>query len=210
MFGIENYPGFIIAAIILALTPGTDTMYILTRSAAQGKNAGLVSVAGIISGCVVHVLCAAFGLSMILSTSAVIFTMVKWAGALYLVYLGIKMFKEKNQVLHDSLNEHEPKALMKIYKQGIVTNILNPKVGLFFISFLPQFINQDHASGPLPFLYLGATFLVIGTIWTVFLAVAASYMTNTLRNNQRAENLLYKLSGIIFIGFGLKIVFNHD
>ncbi len=210
MFGIENYFGFIIAAIILTLTPGADTMYILTRSAAQGKDAGLVSVAGVISGCVVHVLCAAFGLSMILSTSAVIFSMVKWAGALYLMYLGIKMFKEKNQILQTSLNDREPKALIKIYKQGIVTNILNPKVGLFFISFLPQFINQDIASGPLPFLYLGATFLVIGTIWSIFIAFAASYMTNTLRNNKRAESLLYKLSGIIFIGFGLKIAFNHD
>ena len=213
MFGIENYPGFIIAALILTLTPGVDTMYILTRSAAQGKDAGLVSAAGVLSGCVVHVLCAAFGLSMILSTSAVIFSIIKWAGALYLIYLGIKMFKEKNQILDTAChasNNHEPKDLIKIYKQGVVTNILNPKVGLFFISFLPQFINHNHVSGPYPFLFLGATFLVIGTIWSVFLAFAASFMTNTLRNNKTAESLLYKLSGIIFIGFGFKIAFNHD
>ena len=210
MFGIENYMGFIIAAIILTLTPGADTMYILTRSASQGKDAGLVSVAGVISGCVVHVLCAAFGLSMILSTSTVIFSMIKWAGALYLIYLGIKMFMEKNQVLKTLPNAHEPKRLIKIYKQGVFTNILNPKVGLFFISFLPQFINQNHASGPIPFLVLGATFLVIGTTYSIFIAFAASYMTNTLRNNKTAESILYKLSGIIFIGFGLKIAFNHD
>ena len=210
MFGIENYMGFIIAAIILTLTPGADTMYILTRSAAQGKDAGLVSVAGIISGCVVHVLCAAFGLSMILSTSASVFSMIKWAGALYLIYLGIKMFVGKNQILKTLSNDHEPKRLIKIYKQGVFTNILNPKVGLFFISFLPQFINQDNASGPIPFLVLGATFLVIGTIYSIFIAFAASYMTNTLRNNKTVESILYKLSGIIFIGFGLKIAFNHD
>ena len=209
MFGIENYPGFIIAAIILTLTPGSDTMYIMTRSIAQGKNAGIGSVAGIISGCVVHVFCAAFGLSMILSTSAIVFSMIKWAGALYLIYLGIKMFKEKNQILQSLDHEHESKDLIKIYKQGIVTNILNPKVGLFFISFLPQFINQNHATGPLPFLYLGATFLIIGTIWSIFIAFAASFMTNTLRNNKTAENLLYKFSGTVFIGFGLKIAFSR-
>jgi len=210
MLGIENYFGFIIAAIILAITPGVDTMYILTRSAAQGKNAGLVSVAGITSGCIVHILCAAFGLSMVLSKSATVFSMIKWAGALYLIYLGVKMFLEKNQKFSTTSNAFGQKRLISIYKQGVLTNILNPKVGLFFISFLPQFINQDKVSGPLPFLVLGATFLVIATFYCIFLSFAASYMTNTLRNHKTVENLLNKLSGIIFIGFGLKIAFNHD
>jgi len=192
MFGIENYFGFIIAAIILTLTPEAIVRSVL-NSEKMDKDESIKLV-------------KKHQGKLRLTNKQ----FQKWAGALYLMYLGIKMFKEKNQILQTSLNDREPKALIKIYKQGIVTNILNPKVGLFFISFLPQFINQDIASGPLPFLYLGATFLVIGTIWSIFIAFAASYMTNTLRNNKRAESLLYKLSGIIFIGFGLKIAFNHD
>ncbi|MBW2653854.1 MAG: LysE family translocator [Deltaproteobacteria bacterium] len=210
MFGIENYPGFILAAIILNLTPGVDTMYILTRSVSHGKNAGLVSVAGIMSGCLVHVLCAAFGLSLILSRSAFIFMLVKWAGAFYLIYLGLKMLLGKNSALKTSPSVYEAMSLIKIYKQGVLTNVLNPKVGLFFLSFLPQFINPNHVNGPIPFLILGGTFLVTGTIWCLFLSLTAALMTNTLRHNKIAGTLLQKFSGMIFIGFGLNIGFNND
>ncbi|MCK5695353.1 MAG: LysE family translocator [Desulfobacula sp.] len=199
MFGIENYLGFVIAAIIL-----------LTRSVSQGKNAGLISVAGIMSGCVVHVLCAAFGLSMILSSSAAVFMVVQWIGALYLIYLGIKMLLGKNSTFETSPSVHEAMDLMKIYKQGVLTNVLNPKVGLFFLSFLPQFIDPNHVTGPIPFLILGSTFLVTGTIWCLFLSWTAASMTNTLRNNKIAGTLLQKISGMIFIGFGLKIGLGHN
>jgi threonine/homoserine/homoserine lactone efflux protein len=207
MFGIENYPGFIIAAILLNLTPGIDTMYILTQSVAHGKTAGLVSVAGIMSGCLVHVLCATFGLSLILSTSAIAFTIIKYAGAIYLIYLGTKTLLEKGNAFENSLSDARAGGLIKTYKQGIFTNILNPKVGLFFLSFLPQFINPAHVEGPAPFLILGGTFLVTGTIWCLILNWTAALMTNTLRNNKTTRILLQKLSGIIFIGFGLKLAF---
>ncbi|MCK5164298.1 MAG: LysE family translocator [Desulfobacula sp.] len=210
MFGIENYLGFIIAAIILNLTPGVDTMYILTRSVSQGKTAGLISVAGIMSGCIVHVLCAAFGLSLILSTSAFVFTLVKWAGAIYLIYLGVKTLLEKNKAFETSQSEYAVRDLAKIYKQGVLTNVLNPKVALFFLSFLPQFINPNHANGPIPFLILGGTFLVTGTLWCLFLTWTAALMTNTLRQNKMVGTFLQKLSGIIFIGFGLKLALDND
>lgn len=210
MFGIENYPGFIIAAIILNLTPGVDTLYILTRSVSLGKKAGLVSVAGIMSGCIVHVLCAAFGLSLILSTSAMVFSLVKWTGALYLIYLGIKTLFEKSSILDTCGSKNAAKDMITIYKQGVLTNVLNPKVGLFFLSFLPQFINPDHVNGPIPFLILGGTFLLTGTLWCLVLTYSAAIMTHTLRNSRTAEILLKKISGIIFIGFGLSLAFNKD
>ncbi|WP_299978288.1 LysE family translocator [Desulfobacula sp.] len=210
MFGIENYLGFILAAIILTLTPGVDTMYILTRSVSQGRTVGLVSVAGIMSGCIVHVLCAAFGLSLILSSSAFIFMLVKWTGAIYLIYLGIKTLLEKNKAFEISQSEYAVRDLVKTYKQGVLTNVLNPKVGLFFLSFLPQFINPNHVNGPIPFLILGGTFLVTGTIWCLFLSLTAALMTNTLRNNKIVGILLQRLSGMIFIGFGLKLGFDND
>lgn len=210
MFGIENYPGFIMAAILLNLTPGIDTMYILTRSVSLGKTAGLVSVAGIMSGCMVHVLCAGFGLSLILSTSAIVFMLVKWAGAVYLIGLGIKTLVEKNTGFRVSTSSTFCLDLKKIYQQGVLTNVLNPKVALFFLSFLPQFINPDHASGPVPFLVLGGTFLVTGTLWCLVLTWSAATMTHTLRNNPIAGLLLQKLSGMIFIGFGLKLAFDKN
>jgi len=205
MFGIENYTGFIIAAIILNLTPGVDTMYILTRSVSQGRRAGLVSVAGIMTGCVIHVLCAAFGLSLILSTSAAAFTLVKWAGAVYLIFLGVKTLMEKQTAFETADTKLAPKDLIKIYRQGVITNVLNPKVALFFLSFLPQFINPHAVQGPLPFLVLGSTFLVTSSIWFMVLTGTAALMTHTLRNNRRVGLILQKLSGTIFIGFGLKL-----
>lgn len=205
MFGIENYPGFVLAAVILNLTPGADTFYVLTRCVARGKRAGLISVAGIMTGCVVHVLCTAFGLSVILATSATAFHLVKWAGALYLVVLGIRTLLEQDSRFNGAGGVSTGTGLWAIYRQGIFTNVLNPKVALFFLSFLPQFINPEAASGPLPFLVLGGTFLVTGTTWFMILAGTAALMTRTLRENPRIGLILNKISGAIFIGFGLKL-----
>nr|NJM01260.1 LysE family translocator [Desulfobacula sp.] len=200
MYGIENYIGFLASAIVLNLTPGLDTMYILTRSISQGKSAGLVSVAGIMSGCVIHVLCAAFGLSLILSTSALVFSVIKWAGAGYLIYLGIRMVFSRQSSLSLLSVSPPSRDLVKIYKQGVLTNVLNPKVGLFFLSFLPQFIDPNQAYGVIPFLILGSTFLVTGTLWCLFLTLAAALMTDALRRHPRAGTLMEKLSGLILSG----------
>ncbi|MCP3940871.1 MAG: LysE family translocator [Desulfobacteraceae bacterium] len=208
MLGIENYTGFIIAVIILNLTPGVDTIYVVTRSVSQGKRAGIVSVAGIMTGCVIHVLCAAFGLSLILSTSATAFTLVKWAGALYLIFLGLKTLMDKKTAFDTADNRFATKDLVKIYRQGVITNVLNPKVALFFLSFLPQFINPQAAQGPLPFLALGSIFLISSCIWFMVLTKIAAKMTNTLRNNHRIGLTLQKISGTIFLGFGFKLIFD--
>ncbi len=205
MFGIENFTGFVTACVILNITPGADTVYIMTRSVAQGKRAGLVSVAGIMSGCVVHVLSAAFGLSIILSASSSLFCIVKYAGAAYLVFLGIRTICTKKRLFENEKVYFATRDLFKIYRQGVITNILNPKVGLFFISFLPQFIDPVHAQGSLPFLLLGATFLTTGTLWCLALTRMASQMTKTLRDNDYIGVMMQKISGLIFIGFGLKL-----
>ncbi len=206
--GIDNYPGFIIACIILNITPGVDTVYILTRSISQGKKAGLVSVAGIMTGCVVHVLCAALGLSLILTRSALVFNGIKWAGALYLIFMGIQTLRKKTAEFEtvprvEGLNGN----LGKIYKQGVLTNVLNPKVALFFLSFLPLFIHEGAASrlGPLPFLILGTTFLFTGTLWCLFLNWGAAQMSRRFREDSRISHLLHKVSGMVYICFGLKL-----
>lgn len=208
MFGIENYTGFIIAGVLLNLAPGVDTFYILSRSAAFGRKAGVTAVAGIISGCLIHVLCSAFGLSLVLTNSVLIFSMIKWAGALYLIYIGVRTLFQKTPVFAQDTKLQGQEAqfpLQKIYKQGILTNLLNPKISLFFLSFLPQFINPEAASGPIPFLILGGTFLFTGTLWCLCLAWGGSFFTGKLKESKSAGVIFQKISGLIFIAFGLKL-----
>jgi threonine/homoserine/homoserine lactone efflux protein len=208
MFGIENYLGFIIAGVVLNLTPGADTMYILTRSIAQGRSAGYYSVYGISTGGLIHTIFASLGLSIVLAKSVVLFMIVKYLGVSYLIYLGLKIIKEKNITFESNSKKIRQLDLWKIYRQGLVTNILNPKVALFFLAFLPQFVNSDHVNGPLPFLALGLTFVTTGTLWCLFLAYASSFLTKTIRNNDRIVKILQKVSGLVFIGLGVKLLTN--
>ena len=210
MFGIENYIGFIIAGVILNLTPGSDTIYILTRSIGQGKKAGYFSVYGIVTGGLIHTMFASFGLSIILAKSALAFSIVKYCGVAYLIYLGIKMIVDKSSIFENNDTKIERLDLKKIYRQGVLTNVLNPKVALFFLAFLPQFINPEYAQGAIPFLILGLTFMTTGTIWCLFLAYSSSLITKTLRKNDKVGKVMQKLSGLIFIVLGLKLLTNKQ
>lgn len=205
MFGIENYFGFIIAGIVLNLTPGTDTMYILTRSVSQGRKAGVYSAFGITTGVLVHTIFASLGLSVILMKSTMAFATVKYAGAIYLMYLGMRMIIDKKN-LFSSIEKTEQTDLKKIYRQAVLTNVLNPKVALFFLSFLPQFVNADEVTNALPFMILGFTFMITGTLWCLFLAYSASLITTTLRKNFKIEIIMQKISGLIFFGLGIKLL----
>ncbi len=204
MLGIQHFEIFLIAGIILNLTPGSDTLYILSRSISQGKRAGVYSVLGISSGVAVHTLLAALGLSLILSTSAVAFMAVKLIGAVYLGYLGLTtLLAKENQLLSLSGNVMTAK---EIYFQGLLTNVLNPKVALFFLSFLPQFISPANSYGLLPFICLGMTFLTTGTIWCFLLVFFSARMTKFLRENRTASAMTNKLCGIIYLGLGVKLL----
>nr|WP_313975935.1 LysE family translocator [uncultured Psychrobacter sp.] len=213
MFGIENYLGFVMAAILLNLTPGTDTMYIITRSVSQGNKAGLYSVLGIVTGILVHTVLAALGLSIILANSPLAFTLVKYIGAIYLCYLGVKMLTQKSDsVIAKGLPINDKAASAnrldygKIYNQGVLTNTFNPKVALFFLAFFPQFIDPSYAHSTLSFLVLGLTFAVTGLVWCLCLALLASRFSKKLRENPAIETILNKISGAVFIGLGIKLL----
>ena len=213
MFGIENYWGFILTGILLNITPGSDTMYIITRSVSQGKKAGFYSVLGIVSGILVHTVLAALGLSLILAKSPLAFTIVKYVGASYLCYLGFKMLTSKAQsIIADGLQNGEKltqtKALdyRKIFKQGVLTNTFNPKVALFFLAFFPQFIDPSYANSTVSFLVLGLTFAVTALVWCLCLALLASRFSEKLRENPAIESILNKISGVVFIGLGIKLL----
>ena len=213
MFGIENYLGFILAAILLNLTPGTDSMYIITRSISQGQTAGFYSVLGITSGILVHTLLAVQGLSVLLANSPTAFMLVKYIGASYLCYLGFKMLTSKNSnSIANSLSKDQDVTSQKavnnwqIYKQGVLTNVFNPKVALFFLAFFPQFIDTSYAYGMLSFLMLGLTFATTGFIWCLCLALLAARFSTRLRENPSIETTLNRISGVVFIGLGIKLL----
>lgn len=205
MFGIINFEVFLVAAILLNLTPGTDTMYIVSRSISQGRTAGIYSALGICAGVIVHTLLAAFGLSIILMQSAFLFNVIKIAGAIYLAYLGIGMIISKNEAKEQqSLPKQSNK---KIFLQGMITNVTNPKVALFFLAFLPQFIHTNSGiSTPIPFIILGLTFALTGGIWCLITAYFSSMATRKLRDNSKVATVLNKLTGIVFIAMGIKLL----
>jgi threonine/homoserine/homoserine lactone efflux protein len=204
MFGIVNLPTFIVAGILLNLTPGADTVYILGRSISQGRKAGIYSALGIVSGVFFHITLAAFGLSIIVAKSALAFNLIKYTGAIYLGYLGIKMWVTKSETEFTD-QPLETKSPYKLYISGVLTNALNPKVALFFLVFLPQFILPGTATSPIPFFILGVIFLIPGTIWCLLLAIFSSILADKIKTNKSISNWLNKITGGIFIGLGVKL-----
>jgi threonine/homoserine/homoserine lactone efflux protein len=204
MFGIHNYWLFIVSGLLLNITPGQDTLYIVGRSVSQGRRAGVLSVLGISTGCLVHTLAAAFGLSAVLAASSQAFMVVKFIGAAYLVYLGFQMILSRASA-PKQLTTGQPARGWMIYRQGILTNVLNPKVALFFLAFLPQFIELRSNTKVMAFLILGLTFIFNGTIWCMLVVWFSSVFSQRLRQGRSMEAWLKRVAGALFVGLGLKI-----
>lgn len=209
-FGILHFPSFLLAGILLNLTPGSDTLYILARSISQGRSAGVLSALGISTGALLHTTAAAAGLSALLAGSAALFNLIKYAGSLYLVYLGIKALKTGSAIQPGEVMRRRDCPGREIYISGVLTNVLNPKVALFFLAFLPQFVMPGYHSAILSFLLLGITFVATGTIWCLFLALFASALTEKIFENRRFSKLLNTFSGILFIGLGITMAFSRQ
>ena len=213
MFGITHFLAFALAAFLLIITPGNDTLLILSRSVTQGKKAGVISSLGIGTGSTIHTLLAAFGLSIIIAKSIVVFSLIKYIGAAYLVYLGCKMVFSKQDVTFSTLNKGSMPNInfSRLYKQAILTNVLNPKVAMFFIAFLPQFIDPTYEFTFLPFIILGLLFTVAGTIWCVVLAIFSSRLFVKVKKNNKLSVYLNRACGSILIILGIKLAFvNKD
>jgi threonine/homoserine/homoserine lactone efflux protein len=204
MFGIHDFGLFLCAGVLLNLTPGPDTVYILGRSIADGRRAGVASALGICIGSIFHTCAAAFGLSALLATSAWAFSAVKLAGAAYLIFLGLRALLQREYDLHvpAKFELSDPIAALR---QGVLTNILNPKVALFFLAFLPQFIDSATPSKMAAFLTLGFTFVITGTIWCLVLAWFAATFSARLRGNATIAAVLKRALGSLFIFLGLRL-----
>ncbi|WP_084962028.1 LysE family translocator [Thermoactinospora rubra] len=189
---------FCAATLGLLLVPGPAVVYIVTRSVVQGRVAGLVSVAGIHLGSMVHVLAATLGLSAILAASATAFTIVKWAGVAYLLFLGVRALLRKEATEEVELTAHSRKRL---FWEGFVVNVLNPKTAIFFLAFLPQFVDTASPVAP-QILVLGAIFTVFGMTTDSAYALAASALAGKLRGSARARRRLDVGSGLVYLGLG--------
>lgn len=225
MLGVVGYGAFVASAAALCLTPGIDTIYILTRTVAGGRREGLASAFGINTGLIVHTLLVAAGLSLVLAASPLAFGIIKVLGAAYLVIMGIKSILSRGSsfsVQEESVSQRdtssdipeEEKAFrtqragaLRTYCQGVLTNVLNPKIILFFLALLPQFVSMPNSYGPLPFLVLGLTYVVLSTVWTVVIVLIASPFSRLLRKNPQAGKVTNVVSGLIYIVLGGMILF---
>ena len=211
MFGTHDLWLFVLSGLLLNLTPGPDTLYIVTRSSTQGWRAGAVAALSIGAGTLVHIAAAALGLSAILAASATAFTAVKIAGAAYLLYVGISLIRSagKDKAAAGAISVR-PASMRDIFAQGFLTNVLNPKVALFFLAFLPQFVAADASSKPLAFLLLGMIFNFNGTIYNLAVAWSAAKLSSALGPGDAFKRWFNRCVGGLFIFIGIRLALAHE
>jgi threonine/homoserine/homoserine lactone efflux protein len=193
---------FMTAAIVLLAIPGPAVLYIVARSVDLGRKAGLASCSGVATGGLVHVVAATLGLSALLVSSARAYSVVKYAGAAYLIYLGIKKLRE-HPVAADSVSHVQPVSLRRVYTQGVLVEVLNPKVAIFFFAFLPQFVNPARGHVALQFFALGLLFIVMGLVSDSLWALTAGSAASWLQRNRIFMRHQQHVSGTVYIGLGL-------
>ncbi|MFD1541897.1 LysE family translocator [Nonomuraea guangzhouensis] len=197
----STYVLFVGASLALVLIPGPNHLYITARGLAQGRAAGLASAFGVETGTLVHIAAAAAGLSYLITKSATLFAIVKWAGVGYLVYMGIRAFTSKEQA---GAEAPPPQPLGKVFLEGLVVNVLNPKVTLFFLSLLPQFVQPSAGSPALQIVVLGVTLLLLGLISDMVYVFTAGALGARLASRARA---LRHFSGVVYLGLGVLTAF---
>ncbi len=202
---LHNFIIFAFASLMLNITPGNDMLYVASRSTGLGTRAGIISALGIMAGCLVHILAAVAGLSAIIAESATAFDIVKYTGAAYLVYLGMKSWFSKKRSSFQLAEKLEPLSYRKIFMQGIITNVLNPKVALFFLAFLPQFIDLRSGHPQWQILFLGIWFDCSGTIVNIIIALLFGRMGNWLSKRPGFIRIQEKISGLVLIALGIKV-----
>ena len=204
---------FMAAGLLLNLTPGPDVVYIVSSALRRGVRSGIVAALGVTTGCFVHIFAAALGVSALMLTSSTAFAMLKWLGAAYLVYVGVRLLLSQAQpklVTQAAAMPASRAGLRGVFLRGFWTNALNPKVALFFLAFLPQFIAPGVASKSQAFLLLGLLFNVNALWVNLAWALAAAWLAGRAQLVQRSLHWLDRFAGLVFIGFGLKLAFTDN
>jgi threonine/homoserine/homoserine lactone efflux protein len=206
MFGTHDLLLFVISGLLLNMAPGPDSLLIMARSATQGWRAGSAAALGIGAGTCVHIVAAALGMSAVLATSATAFMAVKLIGAAYLLYIGIGMLLAKRkETVEPAALELPALPYGRIFAQGFLTNVLNPKVALFFLAFVPQFISPDAEHKALAFILLGVIFNFNGMLWCHLLALSTAFVQQRLQVGKRAGLWLERCTGGLFTALGIKL-----
>ena len=205
MFGLSSISLFIATSWLLILSPGPDSIYVLTRGISLGKKAGITSAIGVTLGIFVHTAFAALGISVILMTSATLFAIVKIIGTVYLIYLGIKTLFEKDKIFKNevqNISNHR-----SIFIQGILSNTLNPKVALFFLSYLPQFVTKGSVAVSIQMLFMGTLFAIFTVIYLLSLGYFAGRIGNWISKKEYMMRRIRYVSGSILIALGIRLAF---
>jgi len=202
--GVENFWVFAFAALLLNLTPGNDMLYVAARSSSQGSKAGILSSLGIMAGCMVHIFAAMVGLSAIIARSAVAFDIIKYIGAAYLIYLGSRSILSRKHKLEIDTSIKKV-SRRRIFWQGVLTNVLNPKVALFFLAFLPQFINVAYGNTSMQILFLGTWFNAGGTLVNIVVSLLFGKVGQWLTQSPTFIQWQERIAGTILIALGIKV-----
>lgn len=205
MLGIHELWLFVLSGLLLNITPGPDTAYILGRTVQLGWRGGAAAAIGISCGCLVHVLGAAIGLSALLMASSTAFLVVKLIGAAYLVLTGLQMLLSRAKPIVELAGPGGETSISRVFWQGALTNVLNPKVALFFLAFLPQFVAADSAHKTLAFLTLGLIFITGGTLWCLGLAAFAARAAGRIRQSAGVVAWINRSLGALFIYLGIRV-----
>lgn len=205
MLGIHELWLFVISGLLLNITPGPDTAYVVGRSVQLGWRGGAAAALGISGGCLIHVFAAAIGLSALLAASSAAFTIVKLLGAAYLCYMGIRMLLSAGAAAATAPADAGAVSLRTVFWQGALTNALNPKVALFFLAFLPQFVAADSPDKALAFILLGVLFNINGTLWNLGVAVVTARTAHRVRESRRATAWINRTLGALFIYLGFRV-----
>lgn len=210
MFGIVNFEFYLVATLVFIMTPGMDTIFVLNSSLVKDRSIGIYSALGVNAGILVHTFFAAFGLSLLLAQSAFAFTCIKYLGAIYLIGIGLKSIFAKESAMAFNSSANHTSTNWKTFRRGLITNVLNPKVALFFLSFFPQFVTADSIGSSLPFLILGFTYVAMGVVWYISLVLFVGLFADKLKNNPLFQRYMNRISGVIFVLMGLKVAVDKN
>jgi RhtB (resistance to homoserine/threonine) family protein len=205
MFGTHDLPLFVATALVLNATPGVDMLFTLSRTLQHGWRTGMAAALGITAGCAVHTVAAALGLAALLATSALAFSAIKWLGAAYLLWLAWGMLRASVRDAEPILAASPPASSTRVFAQGFLTNVLNPKVALFFLALLPQFISADAPDKTVAFLFLGAVFIVGGALF-LFALVALAHRMRAFGASRVTRRLLNAIGGALFAALAVRLM----
>lgn len=209
MIEIQTLLFFMGASALLAISPGPDIIYVISLGITRGTKAAIITTFGLVSGIFVHTTAAALGISVIFQTSILAFNIIKFAGAAYLFYLAFQAFKHRSDLIRIDKNKKAPFTIKKLYFKGFLMNLLNPKVSLFFLAFLPQFVNPTLGNIPWQMVQLGMIFMIVSLIIFSFCGILAHRASATLMENPSFAKMINTLAATVFVALGLKLALSH-